>query len=444
MANKIKVGFLSLGCPKNTCDTEVMLGALNNGGYEIVEEDIYADVMIINTCAFIQSAKEEAIESILDVAYLKEHHDLKGIVVTGCLATRYASDIEKSLPEVDAILSAGDEGKICEAVEAAYRGERYISTAPTEELAFGGDRVITTPEYTAYLKIAEGCDNRCAYCSIPDIRGKFRSRDMDDIIKEAHTLYDLGVRELCLVAQDTTRYGLDISGKYMLSELLERLCNEDGIDFKWIRLLYCYPDKITDELVSVMAKYDCIAKYIDMPIQHINDRVLGAMNRHGGSEIIKDAVARLRAAMPDITIRTTVIAGFPTETAEEANELLDYIKETRFERLGAFTYSREENTPAYEMRQVSEKQKQKRCDRIMESQYQIHADNNQKQVGKTITVICEGYDPVGETYYGRSEADAPEIDGKVYFSAKKRLKDGEFVEVEITGVIDYDLIGKQI
>ncbi len=444
MSEKIKVGFLSLGCPKNTCDTEVMLGILNNNGYEIVEEDIHADVMIINTCAFIQSAKEEAIESILDVAYLKEHHSLKGIVVTGCLATRYAKDIEKSLPEVDAILSAGDEAKICEAVNAAYRGEKYISVAPTENLPFGGDRVVTTPEYTAYLKIAEGCDNRCAYCSIPDIRGKFRSRDMDDIINEAHTLYGMGVRELCLVAQDTTRYGYDLTGKYMLSELLERLSTDSELDFKWIRLLYCYPDKITDELIEVMKKYDCIAKYIDMPIQHINNRVLAAMNRHGGTDIIKSAIARLRNAMPDITIRTTVIAGFPTETADEARELLEYIKKTRFDRLGAFPYSREENTPAYNMKQVSDNQKQKRVDAVMEAQYKIHAENNEKKIGKVLTVLCEGYDPVAETYYGRTQADAPEIDAKVYFGAKRRLKDGEFVEVKITGVLDYDLIGSQI
>ncbi len=438
----IKVGFVSLGCPKNTCDTEVMLGILNDAGYEIVSEDIYADVMIINTCAFIKSAKEEAIESILDVAYLKEHHSLKGIVVTGCLATRYASDIEKTLPEVDAILSAGDEGRIAEAVEAAYRGERFIAVSPTENLKFGGDRVVTTPEYTAYLKIAEGCDNRCAYCSIPDIRGKFRSRELEDIIAEAHTLYELGARELCLVAQDTTRYGLDLYGEYSLDKLVDRLATE--INFKWIRLLYCYPDKITDSLIEVMAKHKNVAKYIDMPIQHINERVLSVMNRHGGSEVIKDAVKRLRDKMPDITIRTTVITGFPTETAAEANELLSYVKETRFERLGAFTYSREEDTPAYSMKgQVPEKTKEKRCESIMEAQYKIHAENNERLVGKTLDVLVEGYDPVGETYFGRTEMDAPEIDGKIYFSAKRRLRDGEFIKVRVTGVLDYDLVGSQ-
>lgn len=439
----IKVGFVSLGCPKNTCDTEVMLGLLNEGGFEIVSEDIYADVMIINTCAFIKSAKEEAIETILDVAYLKEHHNLRGIVVTGCLATRYAKDIEKSLPEVDVILSAGDEGKICEAVEKAYKNEKYTACSPTENLAFGGDRVVTTPEYTAYLKIAEGCDNRCSYCSIPDIRGRFRSREIDDIIAEAKTLYELGVRELCLVAQDTTRYGEDLYGKYCLDMLLDRLSVE--CDFKWIRLLYCYPDKITDSLIAVMAKHDCVAKYIDMPIQHINDRVLSEMNRHGGSEVIKSAVERLRAAMPSITIRTTVITGFPTETSAESKELLDFLKETRFERLGAFTYSREEDTPAYSMSgQVPEKTKRERCDKIMEAQYVIHAQNNENLVGKTLTVLVEGYDKVGETYFGRTEMDAPEIDGKIYFSAKRRLRDGEFIKVKVTETLDYDLVGSQV
>lgn len=438
----IKVAFVSLGCPKNTCDTEVMLGLLNNSGYEIISEDIFADVVIINTCAFIKSAKEEAIESILDVAYLKEHHNLKGIVVTGCLATRYAEDIKKDLPEVDAIVSAGDEGRICEAVEAAYRGEKFMLTSPTENLKFGGDRVITTPEYTAYLKIAEGCDNRCSYCSIPDIRGRFRSREMEDIVEEAKTLYEIGVRELCLVAQDTTRYGEDLYGKYSLDTLLEKLV---PLNFKWIRLLYCYPDKITDSLIQVMAKHDCIAKYIDMPIQHINDRVLKEMNRHGGSEVIKSAVERLRKAMPDITIRTTVITGFPSETEEESRELLEYIKETRFDRLGAFPYSREEDTPAYSFKgQIGEKTKQKRCDAVMESQYRIHAEKNAELIGKTLTVLVEGYDKVGEIYYGRTEMDAPEIDSKIYFSAKRRLQDGEFIEVKVTDVLDYDLMGKEI
>ena len=440
----IKVGFVSLGCPKNTCDTEVMLKKLIDAGFEIVPEDHMADVMIVNTCAFIESAKQESIDYILDLAYLKEHHSLKGIVVTGCLATRYSEEIEKSLPEADGIVTAGAEGDIVEAVEAVSRGERYKKILPTECLALGGERVVTTPEYTAYLKIAEGCDNRCTYCAIPDIRGRFRSRELEDILAGARELSSMGVKELCLVAQDTTRWGEDIYGKWSLDVLLEAICNDSGCSFEWIRLLYCYPDKITDSLVATMKKYDCIAKYIDMPIQHINDNVLLRMNRRGGQETIVSAVNRLREAMPDITLRTTVIVGFPGESAKEFEELYKFVKETRFDRLGAFEYSREENTPAYSMPgQVSKKTKKERAERIMEAQYSIHADKNAALVGKSVKVLCEGYDKVAEIYYGRSEADAPEIDSKIYFSAKHRVRDGEFVTVEIVEVSDYDLIGKE-
>ena len=440
-----KVGFVSLGCPKNTCDTEVMLKKLIDAGFEIVPEDHMADVMIVNTCAFIESAKQESIDYILDLAYLKEHHNLKGIVVTGCLATRYAEEIEKSLPEADGIVSAGAEGDIVEAVKKVSDGERYKNIKPTECLALGGERVVTTPDYTAYLKIAEGCDNRCTYCAIPDIRGKFRSRALDDIMAEARELYSMGVRELCLVAQDTTRWGEDIYGEYSLDKLLEALATDKECGFEWIRLLYCYPDKITDSLVAVMKKHDCIAKYIDMPIQHINEDVLKRMNRRGGRETIVSAVNRLREAMPDITLRTTVITGFPGETAAEFDELLTFVKETKFDRLGAFAYSREENTPAYSMpKQVSKKLKESRCERIMEAQYIVHAEKNEALLNKTIQVLCEGYDKVAEIYYGRSEADAPEIDSKIYFSARHRVRDGEFVNVKITEVSDYDLIGKEV
>lgn len=441
----IKVGFVSLGCPKNTCDTEVMLKKLIDEGFELVPEDHMADVMIVNTCAFIESAKQESIDYILDLAYLKEHHSLKGIVVTGCLATRYADEIEKSLPEADAIVSAGAEGDIVEAVKAVAGGSRYKNILPTECLALGGERVVTTPEYTAYLKIAEGCDNRCAYCAIPDIRGKFRSRELQSILEEARELSSMGVKELCLVAQDTTRWGEDIYGEYSLDKLLEALCTDKDCSFEWIRLLYCYPDKITDSLISVMKKYDSIAKYIDMPIQHINDDVLLRMNRHGGRETIVSAVERLRKAMPDITLRTTVITGFPGETASEFDELLQFVKETKFDRLGAFPYSREENTPAYSMpKQIAKKTKESRAERIMEAQYAVHAEKNEALLGKTVKVLCEGYDKVAEIYYGRSEKDAPEIDSKIYFSAKHRVRDGEFVNIEITEVSDYDLIGREV
>ncbi len=441
----IKVGFVSLGCPKNTCDTEVMLKKLIDAGCEIVPEDISADVMIVNTCAFIESAKEESINYILDLAYLKEHHDLKGIVVTGCLATRYAEDIEKSLPEADAIVSAGAEGDIVEAVLKVANGEKYKKILPTECLELGGERVVTTPDYTAYLKIAEGCDNRCTYCAIPDIRGRFRSRALDSILAEARELSEMGVKELCLVAQDTTRWGEDLYGKYSLDKLLEALATDEKCNFRWIRLLYCYPDKITDSLVETMAKYDNIAKYIDMPIQHISDTVLTRMNRRGGKEAIVSAIERLRRAMPDITIRTTVIAGFPGETAKEAGELLSFIKETRFTRLGAFAYSREENTPAYSMTpQISKKVKETRVEALMEAQYAIHAEHNEHLLGQVMEVVCEGYDEVAEIYYGRSEMDAPEIDSKIYFSALHRVHDGEFLKVKITEVSDYDLIGREV
>ena len=440
----IKVGFVSLGCPKNTCDTEVMLKKLIDAGYEIVPEDHMADVMIVNTCAFIESAKQESIDYILDLAYLKEHHNLKGIVVTGCLATRYADEIEKSLPEADGIVSAGAEGDIVEAVRKVSEGAKYKNVLPTECLALGGERVVTTPEYTAYLKIAEGCDNRCTYCAIPDIRGKFRSRDLDSILAEARELSSMGVRELCLVAQDTTRWGEDIYGEYRLDKLLETLAADKECKFEWIRLLYCYPDKITDSLIETMKKHDCIAKYIDMPIQHINEDVLKRMNRRGGRSAIVSAVERLREAMPDITLRTTVITGFPGETAAEFEELLAFVRETKFDRLGAFPYSREENTPAYSFpKQVSKKLRESRAEKIMEAQYDVHALKNEALVGKKVRVLCEGYDKVAEIYYGRSEADAPEIDSKIYFSARHRVRDGEFLEVEIVEVSDYDLIAKE-
>ena len=438
----IKVGFVSLGCPKNTCDTEVMLKKLVDAGFEIVPEDVQADVMIVNTCAFIESAKQESIDYILDLAYLKEHHNLKGIVVTGCLATRYADEIEKNLPEADGIVSAGAQGDIVEAVRQVYENKKVKNIKPSECLALGGERVVTTGDFSAYLKIAEGCDNRCTYCAIPDIRGRFRSRALDDIVSEARDLSRMGIKELTLVAQDTTRWGEDIYGEYSLSLLLETLACDKECKFEWIRILYCYPDKITDALVEVMKKYDCIAKYIDMPIQHISESVLQRMNRRGGRDAIVNSIEKLRRAMPDITIRTTVITGFPGESAKDFEELLSFVKETRFTRLGAFPYSREENTPAYSMTgQVSKSVKEKRAERIMEAQYTVHAENNAKMLGKKVKVLCEGYDKAAEIYFGRSEMDAPDIDTKIYFSAPRRLRDGEFVNVLVKEVYDYDLIG---
>ncbi|NLZ37271.1 MAG: 30S ribosomal protein S12 methylthiotransferase RimO [Clostridiales bacterium] len=437
---KPKIGFLSLGCPKNQIDTDVMLRELVDAGYELVANDYEADVMLINTCAFITPAKQESIDNILDVAWLKKNRSLKAIIVTGCLAERYRDSIMEELPEVDALLGVGSIHKIKDAVDAVLRGKEYKSFEPVDECPLGGERVVTTPEYTAYLKIAEGCDSRCTYCAIPALRGRFRSRKIEDIIHEAKELEELGVRELILVAQDTTRYGLDIYGEYRLDELIRQITAETEIP--WIRLLYCYPDKITDGLLREFRENPRLLRYIDIPIQHINKDILRRMNRHGGEDAVRNAVAKLRAIGPDMIIRTTAIVGFPGEQEEDFYELCDFIEETKFDRFGAFAYSREEGTPAADFPdQTDEQTKQDRLDKIMQLQYEINEELNEKKVGQTIEVLYEGWDPVAESCYGRSYADAPEIDGKIYFTAKRRPKEGDFVRVKITEVLDYDLIG---
>lgn len=439
----VKVGFVSLGCPKNLVNTEKMLSKLADNGYEIVAEDIHADVIVINTCAFIESAKKEAIDNILDIAWLKENRSLKGIVVTGCLAERYKDEILEQLPEVDCVLGTGSYDEICKAVEAAYHKKKYTSYKDINSIPLGGERVITTPGYFAYLQIAEGCDNCCTYCVIPQLRGRFRSRQFSEILEEAKQLADLGVKEVCLIAQDTTRYGEDIYGTYALDSLITEISKVKGIE--WIRLMYCYPDRITDGLIDVIANNKKVVKYIDMPIQHINNDILRAMNRRDTCESIQAVIHKLRARIPGLILRTTVIVGFPGETDAQFEQLHKFIKETKFERLGVFTYSREENTPAYGMpNQVSEKVKKKRYDILMREQQRIHNAFNETFVGKTLRVICEGYDKVAESFYGRSYADAPDIDGKIYFSSGKNLKDGEMLDVEITEVLDYDLVGKAV
>lgn len=439
----IKVGFVSLGCPKNLLDTENMLYLLADNGFEIVAEDVDADVIIINTCAFIESAKQEAIDNILDIAWLKENHTLKGIVVTGCLAERYREEVLERMPEVDCVIGTGSIHSIVDAVNAAYKGEKFTCFDDVNKAPFQSNRIITTPEYFAYLKIAEGCDNCCTYCVIPQIRGSFRSRPMDDIVGEARDLAALGVKEICLVAQDTTRYGEDLYGTYCLDSLLAALSEVEGIE--WIRLMYCYADRLTDGVIDEMANNPKVVKYIDLPLQHISDNVLSRMNRRDTESSIREILQKLRSKIPDICIRTTFITGFPGETEEDFNKLLAFIKETKFEKLGVFEYSREENTPAYDMPdQIPEKLKRRRYDILMREQRKIHKENNQKAVGKTLKVLCEGYDKAAETYFGRSYADAPDIDGKVYFSAPRRLRDGEMVDVNITEVLDYDLYGRAL
>lgn len=438
----MKIGFVSLGCPKNQLDAEVMLHELVMAGYELTADEAEADVVIINTCGFIESAKKEAIDNILDIAWLKENRDLKGLVVTGCLAERYRNSILEEFPEVDAVLGVGSIHNIVEAVGKVLKGEKYTSFEDKNCVRLGGDRVLTTPEYAAYLKIAEGCDNRCTYCAIPSIRGKFRSRPMEDIIAEAKDLETLGVKELTLVAQDTTKYGQDIYGGYKLAELLHKLSEET--DIPWFRILYCYPDRITDELIAEMRDNDRVCKYIDLPMQHIADGVLKKMNRHGGSALIREVVAKLRREIPDIVIRTTFIVGFPGESDEDFTELCEFVNEQRFEHVGVFTYSREEGTPAYKMEQIDEQIKLDRYDILMRDQLLINEENNAKKLGSTIKVLCEGYDPVSEAYYGRSSADAPDIDGKIYFTGKKGILPGTFVDVKINEVIEYDLCGEAI
>ncbi|MBE6670385.1 MAG: 30S ribosomal protein S12 methylthiotransferase RimO [Ruminococcaceae bacterium] len=439
----MKIGFVSLGCPKNRCDTEVMLKELVDAGYEITPEETDADIIVINTCAFIESAKREAIDNILDIAWLKKNHSLKGIVVTGCLTERYREEILKEFPEVDAVLGVGSIHNIVEAVNEVAAGKRYSSFEDKNEVRLGGDRVLSTPEYTAYIKIAEGCNNRCTYCAIPYIRGKMRSRDMDSIIAEAKDLEAIGVKELCVVAQDTTAYGIDLYGRYALPELLQRLVDETGIE--WIRILYCYPDKITDELIDVMKRNDRILNYIDMPLQHISDPILKKMNRKGDSACIRSVIKKLRENLPGVIIRTTFIVGFPGETQKDYNELLYFIKQTKFERAGVFAYSREEGTPAYDFTpKVPEQKKQNRADTLMDIQLDVSSLFLRSLLGKTVKVLCEEYDPVSEVHFGRSYADAPDIDGKVYFRSEKRVAPGTFVNVKIEEMLDYDVIGSVV
>ena len=444
----MKVGFVSLGCPKNQLDTEVMLHELASAGYEITPDETEADVVVINTCGFIESAKKEAIDNILDIAWLKKHNGLKGIVVTGCLAERYREQIFEQMPEVDALLGVGSIHHIVDAVKSienrkSKKAPKYASFEDKNTVKLGGERILTTPDYYAYLKIAEGCDNRCAYCAIPSIRGKFRSRPMEDLVAEAKELDALGVKELCIVAQDITRYGQDLYGDYKLHELLHRITEATSIP--WIRLLYCYPDKVTDELIAEIRDNPRILKYIDLPLQHISDPVLKRMNRHGDSKMIREVISKLRREIKDLTLRTTFIVGFPGETEEDFEELCRFVDEVRFEHLGVFPYSAEEDTPAAEMDgQIDEQLKQDRADIIMKAQMQINAEQNEKKIGQVVRVLVEDFDPVSEAHFGRSEADAPEIDGKVYFKCERRVAPGSMIDVKVRDVLDYDLYGRGI
>ena len=438
-----KVGFISLGCSKNLVDTEVMLKNLYDAGFEITPDETEAEIVVVNTCGFIESAKQESIDNILDIAWLKEHGKCKHIIATGCLVERYREEVMNELPEVDALVGVGSLCDIADACAAVMRGEKYTSFRDKNTSPLGGERILTTAEHTAYLKIGEGCDNRCTYCAIPLIRGSFRSRTIEDIVNEAKDLEALGVKEINLIAQDTTRYGLDIYGRYSLAELVRAICRDTQIP--WIRLLYCYPDKITDELIEELRSNPRLVKYMDIPIQHISDPVLERMNRHGGAALIKETVKKLRDRVPGIILRTTAMVGFPGETEEAFAELCEFVKEARFDRFGAFTFSPEEGTAAAEMPdQIDEQVKQDRYDTLMQTQLTVSEELSAEKIGQTLTVLCDGYDTVAEIHYGRSYADAPDVDGRVYFKSSTRITPGTFCEVKITEALDYDVIGEVI
>ena len=437
-----KIGMISLGCPKNQVDAEHMLALMDAEGWEIVDYVDGCDAVIVNTCGFIDDAKKEAIENILDMVELKKEGVISKIIVTGCLAQRYKDEIVKEIPEVDAVIGIGANGDIIKTVEEVMSGVDTIEKYPPQcELPLEGQRILTTPQYWAYLKIGEGCSNRCTYCTIPSIRGNMRSRSMENVIDEAKQLAESGVKELILIAQDTTSYGLDLYGELKLPELLNELCKIDSIE--WKRLLYCYPDRITDELIETMKNQEKVVNYIDLPLQHADDKILKAMNRRGDQALIRNVISKLRTEIPDVVIRTTFIVGFPGEGEEEFETLAEFVNEIEFDRLGVFTFSPQEGTPAFDMEdQVDEDIKTRRGEVIMQDQYSIMEEKNNEKIGKTYRVVVEDYDGYSDSYTGRTYMDAPEIDGLVKFTSHKDLDIGDFVDVEIFDVEDYDLIGE--
>ena len=437
-----KIGMISLGCPKNQVDAEHMLALMDAEGWEIVDYVDGCDAVIVNTCGFIDDAKKEAIENILDMVELKKEGVISKIIVTGCLAQRYKDEIVKEIPEVDAVIGIGANGDIIKTVEEVMSGVDTIENYPPQcDLPLEGQRILTTPQYWAYLKIGEGCSNRCTYCTIPSIRGNMRSRSIENVIDEAKQLAESGVKELILIAQDTTSYGLDLYGELKLPELLNELCKIDSIE--WIRLLYCYPDRITDELIETMKNQEKVVNYIDLPLQHADDKILKAMNRRGDQALIRNVISKLRTEIPNVVIRTTFIVGFPGEGEEEFETLAEFVNEIEFDRLGVFTFSPQEGTPAFDMEdQVDEDIKTRRGEVIMQDQYSIMEEKNNEKIGKTYRVVVEDYDGYSDSYTGRTYMDAPEIDGLVKFTSHKDLDIGDFVDVEIFDVEDYDLIGE--
>lgn len=435
------VGFISLGCPKNQVDAELMLSKVQNAGFNIVDVAYEADVVVINTCGFIEDAKKEAIDNILEMAELKNEGSIQKILVTGCLAERYQDEILKEFPEVDGVIGLGANGDIVAAINSVMNDENIAEFPDKEIMPLGGDRLLTTPQHWAYLKIADGCSNCCTYCAIPSIRGGFRSRPMEEIVEEAEKLAADGTKEIIIIAQDTTRYGLDLYGELKLPELLRKLNSIDGLE--WIRMLYCYPDRITDELIETMASCEKVLHYIDLPLQHADGRILKAMNRTGDRESLEALIDKIREKMPDVVLRTTFITGFPGEDEEAFNNLSEFIDDIMFDRLGCFAYSAEEGTPAAEMdNQIDEEVRKHRADVIMEQQYDIFEFKQKKLIGTTIKCIVEGYDAYTDSYFGRTWKDAPEIDSIVYFTGIGDYNDGDIVDVEIFDINEYDLMGE--
>ncbi len=438
----MKILFISLGCDKNLVDTEVMLGLLASRGYEMTDDETEADIIVVNTCCFIHDAKEESIQNILEMAEYKKAGSAKALIVTGCLAQRYRQEILDEIPEVDEVLGTTAYDKILDAVDAALAGEhsvivRDVDTLPLPETK----RLVTTGGHFAYLKIAEGCDKHCTYCIIPKIRGNFRSVPMERLIKEAEELAEQGVKELILVAQETTLYGKDIYGEKSLHKLLKELCRINGI--RWIRILYCYPEEITDELIQVMKEEQKVCHYLDLPIQHANDTVLKRMGRRTSKQELTDIIGKLRKEIPDICLRTTLITGFPGETKEQHEELMEFVDEMEFDRLGVFTYSPEEDTPAAAMPgQIDEAVKEERQAELMELQQEIAFDNAESMVGKEVLVMIEGKVADENAYVGRTYRDAPNVDGLIFINTDEELLSGDFARVKVTGALDYDLIGE--
>lgn len=436
-----KVGMISLGCPKNQVDGEVMLEKLNKSGFDIAQSIEDSDVMIINTCGFIEDAKREAIETILEVAEYKKAGLISAIVVTGCLAERYQDEILKEIPEVDSVIGIGADRDIVKVCQKALIGVKTSFYPDKKYLLLEGDRMLSTPPHWAYLKISDGCDNKCSYCAIPGIRGGYIERDMESIIAEANKLAASGVKELIIIAQDTTKYGLKLYGEYKLAELLKELVKIDGIE--WIRLFYCYPDRVTDELIDVIASKEKVCSYIDIPLQHCNNDILKSMNRYGSYDSLKKLLTKMKTKIPNLSLRTTFMVGFPGETEEQFEELCRFVKDIEFDKMGCFTYSPEEDTPAFDFdNQIDEDIKKRRAEVLMDIQYSITENANKKRIGNIYKVVVDEKD--GDKYIGRSYLDSPEIDSGIIITSERALSSGEFINVKITDYDGYDLIGVEI